>query len=553
ELRVAGPGPPVVLGRAGFVSPAVAVSPAGDAVVAWVQSRRNRNRVAVARRRQGGAFGAIEPLTPWRRSGDFDAFGSSARIAAAMSAGGVATIAWALPRAVPARFPDAATVGTAHAPAGGRFTHQALAPAAQAVTRVALAVAPDGWSLLAYDESDGVRVLERAPGAQQFTETFRAEPDPAAAMPAVAIRDGGGALVAWRTSTSEADAGVIATTRAAAGAFAAPQTIVPDTSDSSFGVGVLYADAGGPPSDDGNGALRAALAADGRALLGWVSVRHGVARASFAPGTLAAGFAEPTLLGGPLRAANGLAPLFLTDGRAAVAWTDNATSLGSPVGQGRLHVAAESAPVLPEPAPPRITVTAPRRQRLYDSQPLRARVGCDRPCDLRVTLSQVGEDGAQARSLAVARTISVKLLHLDDAPRRAARRRWRVRVRATAPNGREIVTETRTVVILRRAPLPVPRILNLRAARRGGTIVVRWRTEFPARRAVLVVIGQRERGLVPDTFTQPPTFAVRRGRGRTRFRARLRSERPARIRWVGVYAYSLDAARGHRAAVRVRQ
>jgi hypothetical protein len=202
--------------------------------------------------------------------------------------------------------------------------------------------------------------------------------------------------------------------------------------------------------------------------------------------------------------------------------------------------------------PPRITVAAPRRQRLFDSQPLRARVGCDRPCDLRVTLSGVGEDGAEALSLTHARTISVKLPHFSDARRTLARRRRHVRVRATAPNGREVVRAARTVLILRRAPLPVPRIIALRAVRRGGVIMVSWRTEFPARRAVFAVIGQRQRRLVPDTFTEPPSFAVRRGRGRTHFRARLRPERPERVRWVGVYAYSRDAARGHRAAVRVR-
>jgi hypothetical protein len=558
DLRVAvragsaGFGAPAVVGRAAFVSPAVAISPAGEAVVAWVQSRRNRNRVVVARRRPGGAFAAIEPLTPWRRGGDSDGFAGGAGVTAAMSAAGVATVAWALPRPETDDFPPAATVGTAQAPAGGRFTHQALTPAALDVTRVALAVAPDGWSLLAYDDSEGLRVLDRAPAAQRFTEAFRAAPTdeaPGAATPVVAIRDGGGALVAWRTSWFDAAAGVVAATRTTAGAFAAPRIVVPDTSG-NFGVGSVYLAVGGPPSDDGNAALRAALAADGRALLAWSSERHAVQRATFAAGTLASGFGEPAALGGPLRDVNGLAPLFLTDGRAAVAWTDNASSFSFPVGQGRLHLAVESAPLPPEPPPPRIAIRTPRRQRLYDSQPVRARVGCDRACDVRVTLS--GSEGAgiaEAHSRSRAGAIAVKLLRVDDRPRRFTLDRRRVRVRATAPNGRDVVTATRTVLIRRRPPLPVPRLLDVGAVRRGGTIVVRWRTEFPARRVFFAVIGQRTRRLAPDTLTDRRAFAAKRGRGRTRFRARLRPERPARIRWIGVYASSVDSARDRRRTV----
>jgi hypothetical protein len=562
ELRVTiregsgGFGAPVALGRSGFGSPAVAVSPTGEAIVAWVQSRRRHNRVVVARRRPGGAFAAIEPLTPWRRGENFTAFGAPVTVTAAMSAAGVATIAWALPGPEDEGFPGGATVGTAQAAPGGRFTHQALAPSAGDVTRVALAVAPDGWSLLAYDDSDSLHVLDRAPGAPRFTETFSADPTdelPGAPLPVVAIRDGGGGLVAWRTAAFESDAGVVATTRTAAGAFAAPRALVPDDSDALFASGGVFETVGGPPSDNGNAALRGALAADGRALLAWASERHGAQRANFAAGTLTAGFGDPARLGGPLRDVNGIAPLFLADGRAAVAWTDNSTSFGFPVGQGRLHVAVESAPVPLQSPPPRITIRTPRRQRLYGSQPVRVRVGCDRACDLRVTLSGTADEGvAEARSLALARTISVKLLHLDDPSETPARTRRRVRVRATTPNGREVVTATRTVLIVRRPPLPVPRILDLRAVRRGGAIVVRWRTEFAARRTGFAVIGRPSRKLSPDTFTDPSAFGSVRGRGRTHFRLRLRPERPERVRWVGVIAFSADAARGHRAVVRVR-
>jgi hypothetical protein len=105
---------------------------------------------------------------------------------------------------------------------------------------------------------------------------------------------------------------------------------------------------------------------------------------------------------------------------------------------------------------------------------------------------------------------------------------------------------------VRRPPLPVPRLLDVRAVRRGDSIVVSWRTEFAARRTFFTVIGTRTRKLGPDAIEGPRSFAVLRGRGRTRFRARLRPEHPARVRWVRVFAYSFDRTPGHRAVVRVR-
>jgi hypothetical protein len=126
-------------------------------------------------------------------------------------------------------------------------------------------------------------------------------------------------------------------------------------------------------------------------------------------------------------------------------------------------------------------------------------------------------------------------------------------VQAGAPNARDAVALSRRVLVVRRPPLPVPRLLDVRAVRRGGSIVVSWRTEFPARRTFIGVIGQRRREPGPDSITDTGAFDGVRGRGRTRFRLRLRPERPERIRWIGVYAYSFDRTPGHRAVVRVGQ
>ena len=97
----------------------------------------------------------------------------------------------------------------------------------------------------------------------------------------------------------------------------------------------------------------------------------------------------------------------------------------------------------------------------------------------------------------------------------------------------------------------MPRVLDVRAVRRGRSIIVRWRTEFPARRTFFTALGQHTRELAPDSFTDPSAFASVRGRGRTHFHVRMRPEHPAAVRWVGVYAYSFDRTRGHRAVVRV--
>ncbi|HEX5621072.1 MAG TPA: hypothetical protein VFX51_21795 [Solirubrobacteraceae bacterium] len=537
-------------------SVAAAMAPTGDAVIAWMQGRGERHRVVAARRRPGGAFGAVEPLTPWRRQGKFSEGWS---VTAGMSATGIATVAWALPRPDRRGAELLLSVGTAQAAPGGRFRHQALAPKAQEVNRVALAVAPDGWALLAYDDTSGVHALERAPGADRFSVAFVDLPDEEAfdaGMPVVAVRNGGGGLVAWRSSAFQPGAAVVATTRPAAGAFPAPRTVAPDTfgDDSGFGAGTVLVEtvggAGAGPVDLEGGILQAALAPDGRALLAWARERQAVMRAAVVSGTLATGFAAPVTVSGPLRDVSGVVPLLLEDGRAAVAWTDNATSFAFPVGQGRMHLAVESAPAIPEPERPRVTVTAPA-QRLYDSEPVHLRVHCDRACDVRAMLAASSSEppAAEAHSLRRAGTLPLDLSRLE---RSVERRRIRIRVRAGAPNAREVVSLSRRVLVVRRPPLPVPPVVDVRAVRRGGSIVVTWRTAFAARRTYFAVLGQRTRKLEQDAITDLGSVGSAPGGGRTRFRVRLQPERPETVRWVGVYAFSFDRTRGHRAVVPVR-
>jgi hypothetical protein len=100
-----------------------------------------------------------------------------------------------------------------------------------------------------------------------------------------------------------------------------------------------------------------------------------------------------------------------------------------------------------------------------------------------------------------------------------------------------------------RPPLPLRRPLDVRARRRGEEIVVRWRTAGPARRMYFSVLGRWT--LRPAGIDFSAT-RYRSGRGRARFVARLRPDRPRRVRWVAIVAGSYDRARTRTVIVPVR-
>jgi hypothetical protein len=541
-------GPPLTLGASDFSDASVvaAVSPAGHAIVAWEQRRGGGDsdsapfRIVAARRAPGGGFGPVQALTPYRRG---DQLGG-VQIAAAIDAAGVATVAWVRPNVAGGRpTGDEFAVDTATAAPGAAFARQRIAARALDASAIGLAVAPDGWALLAH--GGALRAYERRPGAARFTRALGPFQTSAAA-PAVAIRDGGGAVVAWRTGFDAQSGGAAVTTRPGAGPFAAVQDLAPPPTGASgpFGEAILVT-VGGYPPDEGNASLRAALGADGRALLAWGARRSsggGPLIPRVAAGSLAAGFGGPVRLGGPIRDVNGIAPVFLTDGRAAVAWTDNSGAsqfedLIRP-GNGRVHLAVEGLPAPPEPTVPRLRVTADRRQRLFETQPVRFDVSCDAACDLRAVMHEgPGFAGAAGRTLLRAGTARIGLGRSSE-----RRRRMRIVVHASAPGGHRTATRTVRVIVIRRPSLPVPRALGVHAVRRGGAIVVRWHTARPARRAFFVVEGRRRRhaGRSPDAVD----FTT--GRGRTRFALRLRPRHPARVHWVAVIAASIDNGRARR-------
>jgi hypothetical protein len=160
--------------RTSFTQVVAAVSPRGDAVVAWSLARfvrgpgpvDARTRVVAALRPAGGGFGRPQFLTQWRRA----SFAPTAKVAVGMDASGTATVAWAQPIPDRGNIGGPSSVEVATAPPGGPFgPAQVLARRVQDVERATLSVAPDGRALFAHDGQQMVQVYERGPGAPAFT------------------------------------------------------------------------------------------------------------------------------------------------------------------------------------------------------------------------------------------------------------------------------------------------------------------------------------------------------------------------------------------------
>ena len=214
--------------------------------------------------------------------------------------------------------------------------------------------------------------------------------------------------------------------------------------------------------------------------------------AMVATGTLDGAFGPPSALGSPARSVAGVAALLLPGGEPAVAWADNVVdTTGFGAGElepstrgGRIHLARADAAAGPATPPPAARLRAPRLQRLYPDEAIRVRVRCAAACDLRAFVREGGVTGAgAAASLPGGGSRVLRLQPTGDGdpvPRR--RGRVTVRARVSAPGSPATRTLRLRVPLARRPPLPVPRLLDARAVRRGRSLVVTWRTAFPARR-----------------------------------------------------------------------
>jgi hypothetical protein len=248
-------------------SPAVAVASTGAAVVAWVRRGDHRLRVIVARRSPGSAFGPPEIVGQWR----FRGF-PLVELSAGIDSAGRTTLLWG--RDLPSLD---ARVEVATAPSGEPFAIQRLASRVEYLARPVLAVAPDGGAILAHERngSGPPAVFERAPGEPRFTPVALRGLAAYSDEPAVAIRDGGGAVVAWRSDLTGFE-GIEAVSRKGTGKFSSMPAVGVSRSGEYLGPPDLppslpeLADPFlAPPADHDGARLRAAIADDDRVLLAW--------------------------------------------------------------------------------------------------------------------------------------------------------------------------------------------------------------------------------------------------------------------------------------------
>ena len=519
-------GAPVTLAAARDVFDlSVAVSPRGDAVVAWAEwSSRRQVRVQVARREAGAAFGAPTELVPWRQA-------TGGAVLAGMAADGESVVVVREPVGT-AKHPesvDTVRFGARGAPLGP----PTVLP--RQVYVLALGVAPSGRVVLGATSSSGsVDVIERPAGGVLGAPQPLTDPLVPADAEQMSIAFGADdrTVLAWHDPGYGTTGAAI---RDGATGFGAPVVIVPPPKERGFGGA-----GAGLPIVPPLPALQSAVAPDGRVSVAWPG--GDLRLATIAGNTVV----ERQRLGSRLRVPDGLSLLTLADGRRAVAWRnqDRWFDHAPPV---RVHYAIEGAPPTPERAAPRVTVGQPRERALRPGQSLALPVRCTAACDLKVTLTAESGGSTAERSLTRAGAVTMRLGPPGRAIAPARPGPVRIVVQSSAPGARAI---TRTIARprLRRLPaLPLPRIQAVRARRlSGGRVEVRWRMSSDARETLLAVIGTRTR---TESRDDDPAIDALWGQRRRDYRVVL--EEAADKRWVHVEVTQLVSERERSVAVRI--
>jgi hypothetical protein len=167
-------------------------------------------------------------------------------------------------------------------------------------------------------------------------------------------------------------------------------------------------------------------------------------------------------------------------------------------------------------------------QWLFSYQPVRVKVRCAAACDVRAYVPSGSFIAAGVGVSARARRWRTLLLRASGfgilLPRHPGR--IIVRARISAPGSAASRTLRLRVQVARHAVLPVPRLIVARAIRRGRSILVTWRTTFPARQVRFLVA--------------PARFAVR-----------LRPERPNAVRRLVITASDREYGHEHKVTVPV--
>jgi hypothetical protein len=542
---------------------ATAASARGDAVIGWRQTRalgprREERRAVVRRVSADGRLGPLEPLTRWRHDWD------DPLVAVGMDATATATVVWTRHQS------DGSTaVSVARGKPGEPLSpKETIARDVASVETLALSVSPSGRALVSFDGGGRVRVRERmtadGPFAPVRVPGLRGDPRTnriarrflrdGPTTPALALRDDGGAVLAWRDTTNlfgDGDARVAFSTRAPGAGFARARTFGPEPGqESDSSVSLLFAH-GGPPVDDGDQRTpRVALGPGGRFALGWMREqrtpfgdRPVVAKAVL--GSLDGALGSPTTISCECRSVDAVA-VVIANGEPTVAYTDNVSGglwpRGEfPAGTGRLHLWASSSDAVERP-PPTFALSAPRIQRPRWRDPLVVHLRCSAACDARGSIKRKRLRALGTASLAKAGRVRLRLWPTSARPvLPAGARRVRVGVRVAARNGQQLALRRLWVSAQRRPRPPLPRFVDARVVRRGErAVVVSWR--YPARPKDVFFLASgelRRRGAdMPERLVR-----FRKQRAEQRYRVVLRPRPRDHLRGIKLTAYQFQSAR----------
>jgi hypothetical protein len=468
------------------------VSERGDALVAFAGGDPKHWGIRAVRRAPGAAFAPAETVFALGKAP------LNIRVAARVSAGGEAVVAWAFQ---PAKG-KARELWASIAPAGGPFGAPVKLGTVRSGSPFSLAVGAGGDAVLAFPNGDDMLVAERSPGAC-FGPAARvgSTNGQLAVLPTAAVAADGGAVVAWQNVFAGTVDGVI---RSQPGAFSAPLTLVADpglkypkvaldlfTAFLTEDTGEFFSDSAGP--DDQGGLPRALITPDGRALVtvAGLDKRDGMwgAGPQWATVPLSGGPVQTQIMGAELRDVGAIAPLVTADGSAGIAWADN----NDDERDGRLPLALEGAPDVAVPAPPGVRVLGPARRVLAADADLGLMIRCSAACDVRVQLGKGLLAPSESFSLGRAGEKKIRLFGFFTPLATLRGGPVPLTLRYGAPGTRQATAKTVTLQLRRLPDAPVPRALGVVARREGQKIVVTWRSDRGAKPSNFIVYGTEKR------------------------------------------------------------
>jgi hypothetical protein len=463
-----------------------AVSPHGDAVIGWLTQGADGDapyRLMVARRPAGGRFG--EPVE-LEHDGRYPP-----HIELGMQGDGTV---------VALIHNEGRLIATTAAPGAPFGARQELSTKIEDTPRVA--VAPDGRALALVPESDArTRIFERPPGGTFAPIGSIAYADTFFGGLALALRPDGGAIVTYK----DYDDQVLALRRDRPGGFGPPEKVGPRPPDPSGPDSPI--EVGDVPGDGEGRDMQVAFAPDGRPVLTWSPSRT-TRLFNWADAAVTAFGGDAQMLGSPLRDADSITPVILADGTPAAAWSDV-----SPGGDAHLHLAIEGLATAPEPAAPRIGFG--RVTQLHKGLVLP--FDCSAACDVRATVPG-GSSGRRSLRAAGSGRLTIKA---DLEPMVLTRPdSVAVQVMAGAPGARTVQAATLTAKL--KVPR-LPRVLGLRAVRRGRHVTVSWHGSRPLYDAHLIV------STTPTRARKDPYGKVVDASGQRRFRVKVKPNRGDRF------------------------